>query len=112
ANQAYAAAIAGGLESQLPTFPAFLGLCMLDNLFVSALGNPTPEVKQIVSEFGIVNDPPSLEWQIANRFVKNPQFKRSTKLLMEGDNSSWGPGGESGGELALFWPGKAERAIP
>jgi hypothetical protein len=111
AHQAYVKAVGAGKESQLATFPAFLGLCLMDGRLVQDFAAPTPKLIEILAEFGMKPDATTLEWQIATAFVKAPEFGDATQLLMLADNDPW-QGGGSTLEQAYFWDGKSEYAIP
>ncbi len=111
AHSGYTGAVGAGPESKLPSFPAFLGLCLLDANMVLDFAAPTPKLAQIVSEFGIKIDAGNREWQIATAFVQTQGFKKATFLLMAADNDPW-QGGGSTLEQAYFWSGKTEYAIP
>jgi hypothetical protein len=109
AHTAYDGAIGHGPQSTLPTFPAFLGLCMMDGNFVAAFKKPTTLLKQAVSEFGITIDPKNLEWQIANLFVKAQEFRQAVKLFMASDMTGWT---SNTADQIFFWDGFTEHAIP
>jgi hypothetical protein len=109
ANQAYVKGLAGGAESKLPSFPAFLGLCLVDGQLVEGFENPGADVKQIVSEFGISVDSANREWQIATAFADTDEFASATQLLMLGNMNPWRG---TTLEQVFFWDGLSEHAIP
>jgi hypothetical protein len=110
ANQGYIKAVGAGPASNLPMFPAFLGLCLMDGNFVFEFDNPTPKLTEAVSEFGIVIGDASRDWQIAKAFVKTDEFSKATQLLMVSNMSCWAGGGNTF-EQMFFWIGKSEHAI-
>jgi hypothetical protein len=108
ANQAYTKAIGTGAESTLASFPAFLGLCMLDVGVVNDFPVPTPALIEVAGEFGITIGAGSREWQIATAFTRAQEFSTATQLLMAGDSDPWECGCQ---EQAYFWNGFSEHAI-
>lgn len=109
ANQGYKKAVGMGAESADPTFPAFLGLCMMDGALAHKLGTPTPEQVEVATEFGIPADPANRSWQIATNFVQTIEFGTATQLFMLSDLDPWTVCTE---EQIFFWKGLNERAIP
>jgi hypothetical protein len=110
ANKAYIKALDGGPKSAMPTFPAFLGLCLMDGNFVFDFKRPTKKLKEAVSEFGIRVGNASREWQIATAFVKTAEFQTATQYLMAGDSNPWQA--HITLEQIYFWPTFSEHAIP
>ncbi len=119
AQKAYVSAI-GGKPSNLPTLPAFLGLCMLDGQLADAIRTwPNGPQKQpldaqsqmieIAGEFGIVTG--TKDWNIVVRFVNSSDFQTAVDLFMNGDNNPWAESGTTL-EQAMFWPDMSEYAIP
>jgi hypothetical protein len=108
ANTAYTRALGGGAPSTLPTFPAFLGLCLMDGNLASDFAGRTPALREAASEFGIVVDDRS--WQIAASFVTQPEFRTATQYLMAGNSNPWQS--HITLEQMYWWPRISENAIP
>lgn len=116
AHQAYLIAIGQGPESKLATFPAFLGLCLLDGNLVQDLPHrqdgcitkATPRAIEAAGEFGIGDDA-KREWEIVTAFISADEFVQASDLLMVQDKSPWKG---TTGEQIFFWQGLTEHAIP
>ena len=100
----------GNQPSKLSTFPAFLGLCLMDATFVCHFSPITNDVKQVASEFGIDVATPGLEWKIATAFVKTPGFTKAVAHLMGGNQNPWLS--KVTLEQVLWWSNSSQYAIP
>jgi hypothetical protein len=111
ANAAYtkATTAVGAPTGNVLTFPAFLGLCIMDGNFVTALAQLTAAAMEVLGEFGIAN--PSQELKIAQSFVSQNEFPQASNLLMASDSSSWTDSNPTF-EQIFFWKGKTEIAVP
>jgi len=121
AHKAYVTALASGAASSLPTFPAILGMCLMDGKIVDRIQkwpnlsqSDLVELAEILQEFGLTIGDRS--WDIARAFVKdNADFKAAVFYLMAGNMNPWFEKGNTL-EQMLFWPddtsGKGEHAIP
>jgi hypothetical protein len=102
AHTAYLKAVGKGPESKLASFPAFLGVCLMDTRFSTKIQTPTPEALAAAAEFGISPDRTKREWNIAQAFVKRVEFRGATYLLQGADKNPWS--GHVTSEQIFFWP--------
>lgn len=124
ANAAYIAAI-NGSPSNLSTFPAVLGLCLMDGslkrvikAWDDATVDPTKlqkqsDVSEMLNEFGIVTAPAANDrnWQLVKTFVAHPSFDTAVQFLMAGDSNPWNDQGNTL-EQMVFDNNKSPHAIP
>jgi len=111
ANTAYTAAVSGFTGTLPPTFPAVLGVCLVDGTLVALIQNPlTDSLNEFMVEFGISTDPQDAVRLVINAFVSDPAFTTATGIfLSEPDATPWII--TCAGEQYFFWPDKNERAI-
>jgi hypothetical protein len=120
AYKAYVTALKGGAPSDLPTFPAMLGMCLMDQQVVDLIQNwpeLSPErldqITEILDEFGL--EIGSRSWDILRAFVADPGFASAAGFLMAGDENPWDEDGVTI-EQMMFWPDdgteKGEHAVP
>jgi hypothetical protein len=117
-HAAYVDALNGGAPSDLPAFPALMGLCMCDGILTSAMqsypgGDPTDraEMIEILGEFGIPISGSNRDWAIILSFVSSPKFDFGEEWFMAGNANPWFETGNTL-EQSMFWPNKSEYAIP
>jgi hypothetical protein len=118
ANAAYINATTTG-KSNLPAFPAILGLTMMDSFLTDAIRKPDTgtavvspaDLVEILGEFGVKI--PSGDFTILQNFVNDQGFKDAVGLLMggAGPEDPWADAGTTL-EQMVFWTGKTEYAIP
>ena len=109
ANTAYTSALAPDTPAAL-TFPALIGLLMLDSAFAREVPAPTARTLQVLTDFGILTTSP--DYRIASRFVTDAagNYAAATKLLMAESLSPWTRGGVTS-EQVFFDPEKTKYAV-
>lgn len=118
ANTAYKAT--SNYTAKVNTFPALMGMCLMDGLFVTLIlkfvgkkatkGEKT-ELKEILAEFGVTSTD-SDDFKKLAKFVAQKEFKRAVSLLM-GGNGDQNPWDEDGTTLEqLLFSDKSPYAIP
>jgi hypothetical protein len=113
AGSAYAAVLkaAGGVVLS-PGFPAFIGMCLLDNALFSLIpapanANPLKDpLAKFVAEFGINEG--SAEWMVMKNLKLQKGFADASEELMLGEDNPWLCGC---GDLSLFWPAHSEYTL-
>jgi hypothetical protein len=93
-----------------PSFPALLGLCLLDQAFCNLLmGNPTnPDLVEALGEFGVPAAPASPDLKTLAAFAGDTSFQNARDAMLSAADGCWATGCS---EQFVFWAGKNEHAV-
>jgi len=115
ASTAYANAKATVNPGNLPaSFPAVIGLCLLDSTLASLIAKPgdfTPDgtdLKEFMMEFGISATPNTPERQMISNYVHDTKFGEAASSLLAGDSTPWQ---DVCGDQFFFWSPQNVRAV-
>ena len=111
ANTAYTASLSGASPATFSeSFPAYLGLCLVDPALQTKLAAllPDPDVANSVAQFGINSSASSTEWPVITGFAAHPSLTAATSSLLAGPASPWLT---TCGEQFLYWGPQNDRAI-